>query len=133
MSAVAEITQVLHRLAWGTDLRRIDFIEQCYTPDARFTVTGDKGRVVEGREAILAGIQATWEKTPPSIGHHLITNVLVEAESDSDADVVSYKTVVRVVDEKPVVVSSGWYRDHLLKADGEWRIADRTLTNDAQA
>jgi 3-phenylpropionate/cinnamic acid dioxygenase small subunit len=132
VSAVSEITQVLNRLAWGTDLRRIDYIESCYTPEARFTVTGDKGRVVEGREAILAGIESTWAKTPPNIGHHLITNILVERETQTDADVVSYKTVVRVVDDKPVVVSSGWYRDHLVKVDGAWKIEDRALTNDAQ-
>jgi 3-phenylpropionate/cinnamic acid dioxygenase small subunit len=132
MSSSAEITQTLNRLAWGTDLRRIDYIERCYTPDAVFTVSGGKGRVVEGRDAILAGIQNTWAKTPPTIGHHLITNILVESESANEAEVVSYKTVVRVVDDRPVVVSSGWYRDRLVKGDGEWKIAARTLTNDAQ-
>jgi hypothetical protein len=128
----AQIQQTLNRLAWGTDLRRIEYIEQCYTADARFTVTGDKGRVVEGRDAILEGIQGTWSRTEPSVGHHLITNVLVERETDNDADVVSYKTVVRVVDGKPLVVSSGWYRDHLVLENGTWKIDDRTLTNDAQ-
>jgi SnoaL-like domain len=132
MTASADIQQTLHRLAWGTDLRRIDYIEACYTPEARFTVTGDKGRVVEGRDAILQGIESTWSKTPPSIGHHLITNSLVERESDTDADVVSYKTVVRVVDGKPTIVSSGWYRDHLVKEGDVWLIDDRALTNDAQ-
>jgi hypothetical protein len=132
MTAASEIQQVLHRLAWGTDLRRIDYIEHCYTPEARFAVTGEKGRVVEGRDAILAGIQSTWDKTPPSVGHHLITNMLIERETADDADVVSYKTVVRIRDGVPLVVSSGWYRDHLVKRDGAWLIDDRTLTNDAQ-
>ena len=132
MTAAGEIQQVLHRLAWGTDLRRIDYIEQCYTPDARFTVTGENGRVVEGRDAILAGIQGTWDKTPPSIGHHLVTNMLIESETETEADVVSYKTVVRARDGAPLVVSIGWYQDHLVKRDGVWLIDARALTNEAQ-
>ena len=130
MGAIGEIQQTIARLAWGTDLRNIEYIRECYTPDAVFTVTGS--RVVEGRDAILAGIESTWEKTPPSIGKHLVTNILVERETDTEAEVVSYKNVVRVVEGKPVVVSTGWYRDHFVNDGGTWRIKARTLTNDAQ-
>ena len=130
MGASSEIQQTIARLAWGTDLRNIDYIRDCYVPDAVFTVTGS--RVVEGRDAILAGIESTWAKTPPSIGKHVITNVLVERETDQEAEVVSYKNVVRVVDGKPTVVSTGWYRDTFVNDGGTWRIKARTLTNDAQ-
>lgn len=133
MSAFGEIQQVIHRLAWGTDLRRIDYIEACYTPDATFTVTGDNGRVVQGRDAILAGIEATWSKTPPTLGHHVVTNVLIENETGDAADVVTYKTVVRSVDDTPKVVSMGWYQDHFVNDGSGWKIESRTLTNDAQA
>ena len=130
MTASAEIQQTIARLAWGTDLRNIDYIRDCYVADAVFTVTGS--RVVEGRDAILAGIESTWAKTPPSIGKHVITNILVERETDQEAEVVSYKNVIRVVDGKPTVVSTGWYRDTFVNDEGKWRIKARTLTNDAQ-
>ena len=133
MSASAAIQQVLTRIAWGTDLRDADLIASCYTEDATFSVTGPTGRVVEGRAAILAGVQRTWSSTPPSKGKHLITNVLVERETADEAHVRSYKTVVRDVDGVPQVVSSGWYQDRLVLRDGEWRIQERALTNDVQA
>jgi hypothetical protein len=135
MSARSGIENTLYRLAWGTDRRDMDSIRESYADDAewrRELADGTPDLVLEGREAIVAHLQRSWDSTPQQNNKHVITNILIDNESKNGADVTSYKTVVRVVDGKPLVASSGWYRDRFVNDGGTWRVQQRTLLPDGQ-
>ena len=53
------------------------------------------------------------------------------ARPTHEAEVTSYKTVIRVVDGKPTVGSTGWYRDFLVNESGTWRVKKRVIVQDA--
>jgi ketosteroid isomerase-like protein len=132
VSASSEIHQTLYRLAAGTDLRDADLVTDSYTDDVHWIRRDVEGNdlVLEGRDAVLGHLRTTWSKGERPVAHHLITNIFIVTETDTEAEVTSYKTVVRVNDGKPGVVSMGWYRDILVNQDGTWRIKSRILNND---
>lgn len=135
MSARSGIENTLYKLAWGTDRRDIEYIKEAYAADALWTREGTAGKeklVLEGRDAIVAHLTKTWASTPQPNSKHAITNILIENESDSEAVVRSYKTVVRIDDGVPVVASSGWYDDVFVNDGGTWRIKERVLLPDGQ-
>jgi 3-phenylpropionate/cinnamic acid dioxygenase small subunit len=135
MSARSGIENTLYRLAWGTDRRDIESIRASYASDARWArevAPGETDLVLEGRDAIEGHLQETWAKTPRPNAKHVITNVLIDDETDDRAEVTSYKTVVRVVDGKPTIASSGAYRDVFVNLGGTWRVQERVLLPDGQ-
>jgi 3-phenylpropionate/cinnamic acid dioxygenase small subunit len=134
MSASSEIKQTLYRLAWGTDRRDLAYITDAYTADVRWTraISDDEAEVVEGRDDLMARLERSWARTPQPVSKHVISNVLIERETDEEAEVRSYKTVIRVVDGTPTVASSGWYHDVLVNEKGTWRIKERTMYTDGQ-
>jgi SnoaL-like domain len=135
VSARSGIENTLYRLAWGTDRRDIEYIKASYAADARWKRAAAPGKdelVLEGRDAIVAHLESVWAKTPQPNSKHAITNVLIENETEQQADVRSYKTVVRIDDGIPVVASSGWYNDVFVNDGGTWRIRERVLLPDGQ-
>ena len=125
------IEQTLTRLAWGTDKRDLEYIKDSYTADARWIRRRRDGSedVLDGREAIVAHLEASWAKNPPKgVSKHVVTNVLIEDTGDGEAQVSSYKTGFRVESAKPVLASIATYDDVFVNEDGVWRIRERTLT-----
>ena len=133
MSASSDIQNTLYRLAWGADRRDVDSLEAGFTEDVTWIreLSPEQVEVVEGRDAIIARMKDVWTKTPTPNSKHMITNVLVQHETEHEAEVTSYKTVIRVVDGKPTVGSTGWYRDFLVNESGTWRVKKRVIVQDA--
>jgi SnoaL-like domain len=133
VSACSDIQNTLYRLAWGADRRDVDSLEAGFTEDVTWIreLSPEHVEVVEGRDAIIARMKEVWAKTPAPNSKHMITNVLVQSETDQEAEVTSYKTVIRVVDGKPTVGSTGWYRDFLVNESGTWRVRKRVIVQDA--
>lgn len=133
MSASIDIQNTLYRLAWGADQRDVGSLEAGFTADVTWIreLSPERVEVVEGRDAIIARMQDVWSKTPTPNSKHMITNILVHRETADEAEVTSYKTVIRVVDGKPTVGSTGWYRDFLVNESGTWRVKKREIVQDA--
>ena len=133
MSASIDIQNTLYRLAWGADRRDVGSLEAGFTADVTWIreLSPERVEVVEGRDAIIARMQDVWSKSPTPNSKHMITNILVHHETADEAEVTSYKTVIRVVDGKPTVGSTGWYRDFLVNESGTWRVKKREIVQDA--
>ena len=132
MSEAGEIRNTLYRLAWGGDQRDLQCLRDGYTADARWVrqVTEDQVETVDGLEAILARSQEVWSKNPGAKNRHVISNVFIQRETEDEAEVTSYKTMIRNVDGKAVIASTGWYRDLMVKQAGAWKVKDRYITQD---
>ena len=80
----------------------------------------------EGREAIRA-LHADSMAAQTDQRRHNLSNIWIEKESGDEATVVSNLTLLSIEDGAVRVLSSGWYRDQLVRSDEGWQIADRYL------
>lgn len=118
-----EAQQVIVRVARCSDRSDVSSLVANFTDDA---VVEAGGRRVEGREALVeffGGAGATPSETERT--KHVVTNTLVEAHGD-DLRTTSYWQVLRSWG----VANWGRYLDRLVRDDGEWRIAERTVVVD---
>ena len=132
MTARAEFENLLGRASWGYDEADPDLIASCFTEQARMALRiGDRteGTIVgpfEGRDAIRA-LHADSMAAQSDQRRHNLSNVWIEKESADEATVVSNLTLLSIENGAIRLLSSGWYRDQLVHADGGWLIADRYL------
>jgi hypothetical protein len=121
------VQNALGRWAWGYDEADLELFTNSVTAGALVTIeTGDGAlHVLEGREAIRVFFGARLRERPPGISRrHVTTSVLMEA-GDRDATVLSYLTLYTFSGGAPQLVSTGWYRDHVVDDGDAWRIANR--------
>jgi SnoaL-like domain len=133
-SSRGDIENALQRLFMGMDTRRIEIVGDCYTPDARLTMElpGSEPVTVVGRDAITARLESMWQTFPPAGTKHLLTNLVVERETDDEAEVYSYLTSIRIIDDVPTLAASGWHRDVVVREADRWRISRRHQVVDAR-
>jgi hypothetical protein len=132
MTARDDFENLLGRASWGYDEADPDLIASCFAADARMSMRighrteGNYVGPFEGREAIRA-LHADSMAAQTDQRRHNLSNIWVEKESGDEATVVSNLTLLSVEDGAVRVLSSGWYRDQLVRSDEGWQIADRYL------
>lgn len=127
MNDYGEITNTLARWTWGMDQRDARLLIASYTPDARITMRfpGADEVVVTGREAIIERMQELWDRVPKRPLKQVVSNVLIDIHATGSAHVRSYLNSVRVLDEVPVVTTTGTCQDRFELLDDRWLIAER--------
>ena len=118
-----EAQQVILRVARCSDRSDVPGLVANFTDDV---VLEAGGRTVEGRDALFeffGGAHATPVETERT--KHVVTNTLVETDGDG-LRTTSYWHVLRSWG----IANWGRYLDRLVHADGEWRIAQRTVLVD---
>jgi ketosteroid isomerase-like protein len=130
MTARAEIENVLGRASWGYDENDVDLIAAQFTESATMTMQiGRDGDVIgpfEGREAIRK-LHADSLAAQTDQRRHNLSNVVLVEESPDTATTTSNLTLLSIENGAVRVLSSGWYRDDLVKSGGEWLIATRHI------
>lgn len=131
-SAKLEIQELLSRVAYYFDERRLDDLAKCFAGDAKMLVNitgvGDVGPF-DGREAIMQLMSQTLD-AQTDVRRHVISNFFFEAEEKKAATVVSSLVVFSVENGNIKAIISGIYRDEVIRKDGVWRIRDRRLDLD---
>jgi uncharacterized protein (TIGR02246 family) len=89
-------------------------------------------------EFIAAGRKRTEEtraKTPagqrPSIGRHIISNIVIQVNGDKARSVSYWSHMTSGADGRGGVDFFGHYEDELVKLNGEWLFARRRIYNEA--
>ncbi len=120
-----QIADLVTRYATLNDDGDYDGLAALFTEDARF-VRPSGGDPIVGR----AAIRASYEGRPPRISRHLITNILVDLVSDTEAaarsTIVLYTAPPGALPadaNKPALL--GGFRDRLVKTPDGWRFAAR--------
>lgn len=123
----------LHSYAYAYDTLDADTLADCFTEDGVFSYAiagGASGGPITGRSEIAQMNKATMEaQTGSGIRRHVITNVFGSVDGDT-ADYLSYLVLTLATGGVQTVVTTGVYRDHLVRRDGEWRLAARHLELD---
>lgn len=128
MNARSGIENTLYHYAWGYDNDEVDTMWQCYTTDVEVTF-GDTGLKV-GRDAVVAEMARRRSLYRPngSLPWHVITNVYITAEADTQASVKSFWTFfVKDAEGQVTFKSIGYYDDDFEVEDGVWRIRRRRV------
>ncbi len=126
------IYELLGRSAYAFDMRDLAMLEDCFTTDAVMSVQikdGDAYGPFEGREAIM-GLMAGALEAQTDTRSHMISNILFESGDNRSATVLSNVVVSAVEDGKIALITSGIYRDGVVKTDSGWQIANRHLDLD---
>jgi hypothetical protein len=100
------------------------------------------GGVLTGRKAIAEFIAAgrkrteeTRAKTPegqrPSVGRHIINNMVVKIDGDKARGVSYWTHMTSGADGRGTVDFFGHYEDEMVKVDGEWLFSRRRIYNEA--
>jgi hypothetical protein len=90
----------------------------------------ESGNFKVGRDAIVQEMRRRREKYRPegSTPWHVITNILIENETEHGADVKSFWTFfVKPRDGEPELKSVGYYDDKFILEGNAWRVHRRVL------
>jgi ketosteroid isomerase-like protein len=120
----AALTEAVSRYCWAFDERRRDLLADCFTEDAVWEGTVAASQTVgplRGRDRILEWLAEFWPHQRDQ-RRHILTNFLVEALSEEEADVYAYLLLTSARDETVSVETTGFYRTRLALDDGRWRI-----------
>lgn len=130
MTARAEIENTLGRAAWGYDENDVDLIASQFIETATMTMQigrdGDTIGPFDGREAIRT-LHADSLAGQTDQRRHNISNLVVVKETVDSASTTSNLTLLSIEDGAIRVLSSGWYRDELVKQGDAWLIASRHI------
>jgi uncharacterized protein (TIGR02246 family) len=120
-----EIASLVTRYAMLNDDGDYEGVAALFAEDGSFTRPSG-GDPIVGRGAILASYQGR----PPRISRHLITNIVVDVASESEATarstIVLYTAAPGALPadaNKPALL--GGFRDRLVKTAEGWRFASR--------
>lgn len=123
------IHELLGRASYGLDERDLTLLESCFAPEAIFIINiegADPIPPFEGREAIMKLMTDSMEAQTDK-RRHIASNIFFESEGKDEAMVVSNLTLYSIENGDIRLVSSGIYRDKVVKVDDSWRISVRDL------
>jgi hypothetical protein len=129
VSARGAIENVLARYAWAFDMDELGGMGDCFTEDAK--VEFGSGLAV-GREAVVAGLEERRDvfRARQVAPWHLMTNILIGAETDTHADVKCFFTFFTKAAGAPAELSSiGYYDDRFVNDGGTWRVRLRRVVS----
>ena len=127
-----EIHELLARVTFGLDQRDPAMIEACFTSDAVFELEIKDAEAIPpfvGREAIMNLMEDSMNAHSED-RRHVVSNIFFESADETGADVVSTLVAFQAEHGKIGVMTSGVYRDRVVKAEGGWKISIRRLALD---
>jgi len=122
-------TRLINRYALYNDAADWEALAALYAPDGLMTRPSAPDQPVVGREAILAGFRSR----PARASRHIVSNIVVDVESDTQASAFSVILLFQgqaaadgglpARDPKGPLV--GWFRDRFVKTAEGWRFSER--------
>ena len=132
MTARAEIENLLNRYSLAYDKPDMDVMAGTFTDDAVMSLRiagGDLIGPFDGKEAIMK-LMTDSLASQNDQRRHLVTNLVIDDETDDSATATSYLTLISVADGTATLLSTAVYEDQLRKDGGAWRFAKRHIELD---
>jgi 3-phenylpropionate/cinnamic acid dioxygenase small subunit len=126
-----EIHELLSRAAYAYDEREIGMLGGCFTEQASFSMRiagGDLIGPFENKSGIM-GLMTGSMSEQTDVRRHVISNIFFEVADDKTV-VISNLTLIAAENDDIQIMSSGVYRDQVIKENGQWCIAHRYLELD---
>ena len=121
---VEKIKQLKARYFRFIDTQDWDALTQVFTKDAVLQWGPEAGQVMEGRDAILAGLMTNLEGAVTVHQGHMPEIELIDSEHARGIWAMSD----RVDHPDYLLIGHGHYHEEYLRQDGRWRIARLKLT-----
>ena len=126
-----EIHELLSRAAYAYDERKIGMLEACFAEQASFSMRiagGDLIGPFESKSGIMNLMTGSMAEQT-DVRRHVISNIFFEVADDKTV-VISNLTLMATENDDILLLSSGVYRDQVIKENGQWCIANRYLELD---
>lgn len=126
-----EIHELLSRAAYAYDEREIGMLEACFAEQANFSMRiagGDLIGPFESKSGIMNLMTGSMAEQT-DVRRHVISNIFFEVADDKTV-VISNLTLMATENDDILLLSSGVYRDQVIKENGQWCIANRYLELD---
>jgi 3-phenylpropionate/cinnamic acid dioxygenase small subunit len=126
-----EIHELLSRAAYAYDEREVGMLEACFAEQASFSLRiagGDLIGPFESKSGIMDLMTGSMAEQT-DVRRHVISNIFFEVSADKTV-VISTLTLVATENNDIQLISSGIYRDQVIKENEQWCIANRHLELD---
>jgi 3-phenylpropionate/cinnamic acid dioxygenase small subunit len=124
-----EITNLIHSYGHYADDGKTDAFAALFADDARIDV-GVPG--VSDKASLTKMLKLRPPRAPGTQTRHVMTNLIVESQSERTANGAVYLVVMSTVANKLTPLSTGRYTFSVARADGGWRIRDWTVQLDSK-
>ena len=126
------IQELMARAAFGLDMRELDTLAECFVSDAVFTLRIAGGELIgpfEGRDGIMELMKGSMEEQTDQ-RRHTISNLFFETEGDKSAVVISNLALFATEKGEIRLITTGVYRDEVVREGDNWRLQQRHLDLD---
>lgn len=122
--------RLINLYALRNDAADWDGVAALYVEDGLMTRPSAPDKPVVGRETILAAFQAR----PPRASRHVVSNIVVDVESATQARAMSVMLLFQgqAADDPSALPTRnpngpliGWFKDRFIKTADGWRFAER--------
>ncbi|MBM4761821.1 nuclear transport factor 2 family protein [Bacillus sp. B15-48] len=123
------VHELLYRAAYGYDSHNVEMLTECFVENAVMTLRVGAGDLIgpyDGQEAIVNFMKRAMKKQTDKRLHQ-ISNIFFENEGEDEATTLSSLTLFATENGVCQLLSTGIYRDEVVKVDGRWRISKRHL------
>ena len=124
LASLEEIKQLKARYFRFIDTQDWDALTEVFTKDAVLQWGPEAGQVMEGRDAILAGLMTNLEGAVTVHQGHMPEIELIDSEHARGI----WAMTDRVDHPDYLLIGHGHYHEEYLRQDGHWRIARLKLT-----
>ena len=124
-----EISELLNKSSYALDERKIELLGDCFAKDAVMSLRISGEDLIgpfDGHEEIMKLMKDSMD-TQTDQRRHVISNLFFEKEDEEVVTVVSYLTLFATENKEINLLTTGIYRDEVVKVDGEWKINNRHL------
>lgn len=131
------IHELLGRSALALDERDLPALQATFSRKATLRIVIGNGEArtkadpitFSGRDAIMDLMSGSMDEQQ-DLRRHVISNLIFESLSKKRARVVSYLQIYSIEDGAARCVSTGLYRDRLVRKKRGWKIAERLIDLD---
>lgn len=123
------IHELLYRTAYGYDSHDLDMLSTCFAEEAINTIRVGGGNLIgpyDGQSAILKFMERSMKRQTDKRLHE-ISNIFFEKEEPDEATVISSLTLFATENGSCQLLSTGIYRDDVIKSTNGWKIKKRHL------
>lgn len=128
-----EVHELLSRAAYALDERDLEMLAACFAPEANFLLSiagADPIAPLIGHAAIM-GLMRTSMDAQTDKRRHVVSNIFFETEGDTEARVLSNLTLFGTENGAARLICTALYRDRVVRRDGRWLLAERSIHLDS--
>ena len=127
-----EVHELLSRAAYALDEQDLQMLAACFAAEAEFRmqIAGNPPIPPFVGHAAIMELMRNSMATQTDKRRHVVSNIFFAAEGDTEVRVVSNLTLFGTENAVIRLISTALYRDRVVRRDGRWLLAERSIELD---